>query len=113
VRATLNILFGCLLLLSQVFAALSPHTINKEGAPCRCCACGNQACPAPQSVPAPTPAPIAAQRESGEAQPVEIQAPVVVESTVPVSNSFLLPTTVRSLLPATLPLYERDCALLI
>jgi hypothetical protein len=112
-RAALNILFSCLLLLMQAMAALAPHTTLAETGPCRCCACGNQACPVPQSVPAPTPAPLASERVTGETETVSLPAQTTVKSIAPGSDTFLLPTTLGSRLPAGQPLYRRHCALLI
>jgi hypothetical protein len=112
-RAALNIVFGCLLLVMQAMAALSPHTVS-EATPCRCCSCGNQACSTPRTTPAPTPAPLAASRLlSPETEKISLPAQMVAESAVPGSVPFLLPTTDISTRRADYPLYRRFCALLI
>jgi len=112
-RAALNIVFGCLLLVMQAMAALSPHTISKA-TPCRCCSCGNQACSTPTTTPAPTPTPLAASRQlSAETEKVSLPAPVVAKHAFPSSDRFLLLTTDASIHPAGQPLYRQFCALLI
>ena len=112
-RAALNIVFGCLLLVMQAMAALSPHTVSKA-TPCQCCSCGSQACSTPRTTPAPTPSPLAASRQiSSETETVSLRAQVVTERAVTGGNRFLLPTTDVSIRPAGQPLYRQFCALLI
>src|SRR5882672_129928 len=111
-RAALNIVFGCLLLVMQAMAALSPHTVSKT-TPCRCCSCGNQACSTPRTTPAPTPAPLAAARQlSSETEKGFLSARVVANHALPSGDHFLLPTTDTSVRPAVQPLYRQFCALL-
>jgi hypothetical protein len=109
-RAALNIVFGCLFLVMQAMAALSPHTVSKA-TPCQCCSCGSQACSTPRTTPAPTPAPLASQQVSSEIE--KVSAPVTAKSAVQGSDHVLLPTTDHSIRPAGQPLYRQFCALLI
>jgi len=112
-RAALNIVFGCLLLLMQAMAALSPHTVS-EATTCQCCSCGSQACSTPRTAAAPTPAPLAASRQlSLETEKVLTPARPTAEFAVQSSAHLLLPTTDVSFRPAGQPLYRRHCALLI
>jgi hypothetical protein len=112
VRTAMNIVLGCLLLWMQAMMALSPHTVT-EAAPCRCCACGSQACSVPQNVPAPTPSPITTQRVSSETESVAVRAPATAQLESRVNDTFFVPTTIASIPPASQPLYQRHCALLI
>jgi hypothetical protein len=107
----LNITLSGLLLWMQAVIALSPHTVT-EAAPCRCCACGSQACSVPQNVPAPVPSPIAAQRVSHETERVAVPLQAAAKP-LRVNAAFFLPKTVASIPPASQPLYQRHCALLI
>jgi hypothetical protein len=112
-RAALNIVFGCLLLVMQARAALSPHTVS-EATPCQCCSCGSQACSTPRTTPAPTPAPLAVSRQLSSAPekvllPVELTAERAIHS----SDRFLPSTTDASHRPAGQPFYRQFCALLI
>jgi hypothetical protein len=112
-RAALNIIFGCLLLVMQAMAALSPHTVSKA-MPCRCCSCGNQACSTPRTTPAPTPAPLALSRLlSTETEKASLADRNVAGSAGPNTDHFLPPTTDVSIRPAGQPLYRQFCALLI
>jgi hypothetical protein len=112
-RAALNIVFGCLLLVMQAMAALSPHTVS-TASPCQCCSCGNQACSTPRTTPAPTPAPLAASRpHSLETERTSPAIRVAAEFAVPRTDYFLLPTTDVSIRPAGQPFYRQFCALLI
>lgn len=112
-RAALNIVFGCLLLVMQAMAALSPHTVSKA-TPCQCCTCGNQACSTPRTTPAATPSPLAASRLlSPETEKASVPAQAMAEFTIPSCDHFLLPTADASIRPADQPLYRQFCALLI
>jgi len=112
-RAALNIVLGCLLLVMQAMAALSPHTLS-EAMPCQCCSCGSQACSTSRTTPAPTPAPLAASRQLfQETERVSLPSRQTVERAVAGSDCFLFPTTDASLRPTGQPLYLRHCALLI
>jgi hypothetical protein len=112
-RAALNIVFGCLLLVMQAMAALSPHTTSKA-TPCQCCSCGNQACSTPRTTPSPAPTPLAVSRQlSPETEKVSLPAQFVAARAVSDRNQFLLPATDVSLHPAVQPLYRQFCALLI
>jgi hypothetical protein len=112
-RAALNIVFGCLLLVMQAMTALSPHTIS-EAMPCQCCSCGSQACATSRTTPAPAPAPLATSRQlSPETEKVPLPARQTAERAVAGRDCFLLPTTDASLRKTRQPLYRRHCALLI
>jgi hypothetical protein len=111
--AALNIVFGCLLLVMQAMAALSPHTVS-EATTCQCCSCGSQACSTPRTASAPAPVPLAASRQfTSEREKVSVPARLTVERAVPGNDCFLLPTADDSLRPAGQPLYRQFCALLI
>lgn len=111
-RATLNIVFGFMLLLMQSMASIAPHSVD-EPTTCRCCSCGSTACSTPQATPAPTPSPLASQQVSNDAEKVSqpsiqptLEYPatrLTVSRPVSVSSSSLLGQ----------PLYKRFCALLI
>jgi hypothetical protein len=111
-RAALNIVFGCLLLVMQAMAALSPHTVSKA-TPCQCCSCGSQACSTPRSASAPIPSPLASQEVSSKTEKVSLPAPVAAQSATFGGFQFLLPTTDVPIRTAGQPLYRRFCALLI
>jgi hypothetical protein len=113
-RAALNILFGCLFLVMQAGAALSPHTIS-EATPCQCCSCGSLACSTSpvRTAPAPPSSPLASSRQlSSETEKIPQPKVVVVKPVAPSADSALAATDAL-LRPAGRPLYERYCALLI
>lgn len=113
-RATLNILFGVLLLVMQSMASLAPHTLEQE-LPCQCCSCGSKSCATTQRVPAPPVSPLAVAetaREAAKTPKGNLSAvssprtvkPVLKETSCSVDFS----STSRNL-----PLHQRLCVLLI
>lgn len=112
-RASLNIVFGILLLVMQTMASVAPHTADK-GTLCQCCSCGSKACSTPQSAPAPAPSPLASQLQAAnESEKVSLPALKPVLGLAP-SQAGLSLSIAKS--PSRLsgqPLYERFCALLI
>jgi len=111
-RAAIAIVASGLLILMQAMVALSPH-VAEQAKPCRCCACGSQACCAQSSAPAPTPVPLASQRASTQTESISVPAQPTAAVAAP-ALSFLDTFLPPAPLPASaLPLFRRDCALLI
>jgi hypothetical protein len=112
--AALNILLGCLLLMTQAVGAFTPHVTEEESASCRCCACGAEGCAVPQPAPTPAPTPLAIQRISAETETARPQAgdsfSALAPSLSPDVRSILCPSVIRVAAP---PLYRQHCALLI
>ncbi len=111
-RATLNILFATMLLLTQGMAALSPHTIEKEVV-CRCCSCGSTGCATPQRLPAPTQAPVVVQEISKASEKVARpeRTPSVTFAAKAVEHSRPIPSFVP--VRSNQSLHQRLCVLLI
>ena len=130
-RAAVAILFSCLLLWVQGMAALAPHLSLSPAHSslarkvCDCCACGTrQCCPSPRPVDSPRPAtPLARTVARSDQAPAQLRQP-----TPPVSFLFGSPDlSGDSASPAVsappdpasaggmslVPLFERDCALLL
>ena len=110
--AALNIFLGVLLLVMQAVLAFTPHT-TKQAGPCRCCACGSQACSVPHSSPAPAPTPLAAQRVASASEVAPLPAAEPLARPVPRTETFLRPALRSPGWAATQPLFRQHCALLI
>lgn len=113
-RATLHILFGLVLLLTQGMAALSPHSVELETI-CQCCSCGSKACSTPQRAPAPASSPVAVQEAARESEkPGRPAHPPVISFALELANSLSLrpqPHSAPSF--ANQSLHQRLCVLLI
>lgn len=113
-RATLNILFGMILLFTQGMAALAPHSVELETI-CQCCSCGSSACSTPQRTPTPPSSPVAVQEASRESEKVSRPAhpPVVTSARVLPGKSALRPQALLISSLANQSLHQRLCVLLI
>ena len=113
-RATLHILFGLVLLLTQGIAALSPHSVELETV-CQCCSCGSKACSTPQRVPAPPSSPVAVQEAARESEKPDrpVHAPVASPARELTRTFSLRPQSDSISSFVNQSLHQRLCVLLI